>query len=597
MDARTPFPAGIRLALDGEAASPLLAEALAGDTLTIRPQAGHLAVLHSDSLCAAVFDRQNRLIHATPAWAEAGFEPDFDHLCHAPAGQPITAPSDAPLPPLLLHATPASASSWALPDAVLAALGRPDAAMLVLTVQPQAAQTALDAAARTLGLTGHQGRVLIAILKAGSIRSAAQALGIGYDTARSAMSDAMARVGVPRLPALLDRLTMLGLGIWPQGDADQATLLADMLGLSERQARLAVALALGQTRAEAAAATGISEAVAKKEIDQIFILTGVGSAAALVRRLAESRALAMLSRVAGGVVWADEGVLPLHFVARPDGSRIAVSDYGPAGAPPVLVVHSSMTTRHVAAPLLRALQAAGYRVLSIDRPGFGRSDMVDALCLFEAAVDDFERVLDALKLPSVAIVTRGAAQFVLAAGRRLPQRLGRVVLVNPDPPSAHSGDVSGVVSVIKTLFLRNPTLVKGFARLLASQYTPDKAPIIIRRSVEASPPDRAFMADPANVADYYRASRASITGRFSGYVAEQVAFATRDADAPLKGKHDWTVLLGEHDMIHDPTLTAAYWRGVLPDSTHITVAGAGRFLALTHEAALLTALAGAPTAP
>jgi pimeloyl-ACP methyl ester carboxylesterase len=322
----------------------------------------------------------------------------------------------------------------------------------------------------------------------------------------------------------------------------------------------------------------------------------VNSAAALVRRLAEARALAMLSRSAGGVVWAEEGLVPLRFVARPDGSRIAVSDHGPAGAPPVLVVHSSMTTRHVAVPLLRALQGAGYRVLAIDRPGFGLSDMVEAPCPFEAAVDDFKIVLDTLKIDRISIVTRGAAQFVLAAGRRLPERLDKVVLVNPDPPSAHSGDTQGVVSVIKSLFLKNPTLVKGFARLLASQYTPDKAATIIRRSVEASPPDRDFMANPANVADYYRASRASTTGRIAGYIAEQLAFATREADAPLPGTRGWTVLLGAVDVIHDPGQTAAYWRQVLPDAAHITVPGAGRFLAMTHTPAVLAALAGLSTA-
>ncbi|MCU0891515.1 MAG: alpha/beta hydrolase, partial [Sandarakinorhabdus sp.] len=244
---------------------------------------------------------------------------------------------------------------------------------------------------------------------------------------------------------------------------------------------------------------------------------------------------------------------------------------------------------------LRALQGAGYRVLSIDRPGFGLSDMVEAPCPFEAAVDDFAIVLDALKIARISIVTRGAAQFVLAAGRRLPERLDKVVLINPDPPSAHSGDVGGVVSVIKTLFLKNPLMVKGFARLLASQYTPDKAATIIRRSVESSPPDRYFMADPANVADYYRASRASTTGRIAGYIAEQLAFATRAADAPLPATKGWTVLLGEHDMIHDPAQTAAYWRQVLPDAAHLEVAGAGRFLALTHTPKVLAALAGLST--
>lgn len=588
MEAR--FPTGMQLALAGAPASPRLAEALAVDALTLAPQGGHLAVLRAESLCAAVYDNGDSLIHATPAWRAAGLAPDPESLRTVPAGQPV-ATGDDTLPPLLMWADAATARGWALPAAERAALDLPGAAMLVLAVIPLAAEAALEAASRAMGLTGLQGRVLAAILKTGSIRRAAATSGIAYDTARGAISEAMARVGVPRLPALLNRLTLLVLGIWPDDDdAEQASLLADMLGLTQRQAGLALALALGQTRAEAAAAIGVSEAVAKKEIDQIFIITGVGSAPALVRRLAEARALAMLSGVAGGVVWADEGLAPLRFVPRPDGSRIALSDHGRAGAPPVLVVHSSMTSRHVATPLLRALQRAGYRVLAIDRPGFGMSDMVPAPCPFAAAVDDLVLVLNALKIDRIAMVTRGAAQFALAAGRRLPERLGRVVLVNPDPPSRMSGEVGGVVSVIKTLFWKNPTMVAGFARLLASQYTPGKAEAIIRRTVEASPPDRAFMADPKNIAEYYRASRASTTGRYQGYVAEQVAFATMADDAPLQGTSGWTVLLGGVDVIHDPGSVAAYWRIVLPDAAHETVAGAGRFLAMTHTDAVLAGL-------
>jgi pimeloyl-ACP methyl ester carboxylesterase len=581
----------------GESATSALAEALANDTLTLSSGAGQVAVLRPENLCAALFDARGRALLTTPGWVAAGLRPDLELLAATPVGQPVVAgdaEDDEQLPPLFMRADIAAARDWALPPGLAAGLNLPGAAMLVVAVLPVAAGAVLRASGRALGLTDLQCRVLEAVLKTGSIRSAAVAAGIAYDTARAAVSDGMARVGVPRLPALLDRLVMLALGVWPDEGPGNAALVADMLGLSERQGRLALALALGLTRAEAAAATGLSAAVAKKEIDQLFIVAGVGSAAALVRRLGEARALAMLAGVAGGgAVWAEEGMAPLRLVTRPDGSRIAVSDYGPAGAPPLLVLHSSMTTRHVARPLLRSLQHAGWRVLAIDRPGYGLSDMVAGPCPFAAAAADLLTVLDALKLPRVAVVARGAAQVALAAARQAPARLGPVVLVNPDPPSELSGEGVGILAAIKSVLWNNPALVAGFARLLASQYAPAKAETIIRRTVEASPPDRAFMDDPRNVADYYRATRSFVTGRVAGYVAEQQAFATMAADAPLPGTRDWTVLLGEVDVIHDPALTAAYWRDVLPDAAHVTVPGAGRFLAMTHGAQLVAALSRA----
>jgi hypothetical protein len=71
--------------LAGAPASPGLANALAGDALALTRESGHLAVLRSDSLCAAVFDGRDRLIHATPGWAAAGVAPAFDQLRAVPS--------------------------------------------------------------------------------------------------------------------------------------------------------------------------------------------------------------------------------------------------------------------------------------------------------------------------------------------------------------------------------------------------------------------------------------------------------------------------------------------------------------------------------
>jgi len=277
-------------------------------------------------------------------------------------------------------------------------------------------------------------------------------------------------------------------------------------------------------------------------------------------------------------------------VERADGSRIAVSDYGPSRGAPVLVLHSSMTTRPVAGPILRALHDAKRRVIAIDRPGYGLSDMVEARCPFEAAAEDAETVLDALGLARIDVVARAGAQAALAMWRRCPERMGRVVLVNPDPPNAFSGKGTGVLGRVKTLFLRHPSVLGGFARLLSSQYSPAKAETIMRRAVEGFPADEAFLANPRNVADYYRASRMFQTGRIKGYLAEQLAFATMDEDAPLPGTHGWTVLLGEAETLHDPAAVAAYWRRVLPDAAMKSVPGAGLFLAMTHVDEVLAAL-------
>ena len=79
--------------------------------------------------------------------------------------------------------------------------------MLATIVSPQA--TTLHAACETFGLTGLQARVATATIRHGSVKQAAAQLGIAYDTAREALSGAMRRVGVDRLPALVTSLASL----------------------------------------------------------------------------------------------------------------------------------------------------------------------------------------------------------------------------------------------------------------------------------------------------------------------------------------------------------------------------------------------------
>jgi hypothetical protein len=253
----------------------------------------------------------------------------------------------------------------------------------------------------------------------------------------------MKRVRVSKLPALVTRLTSLAFGVMPEADA--AAVLEDLWGLTPRQAALAALVASGASRSSAASALSIGAAVARKELERVHIILQVSTGAGLARKVAEANALRWLTAATGGDAgFVEAGAEPLQFVHRADGSRIAVSDYGPASGAPVLVAHSNLTSRFVGRSLLRALQAAGYRPIAIDRPGFGLTDEVAGAAAgghdpFVAEAADTLLVLDQLKIRQLDLVARGAAQFVLALERAAPGRLRRVVLVNPAPHAAASG--------------------------------------------------------------------------------------------------------------------------------------------------------------
>jgi pimeloyl-ACP methyl ester carboxylesterase/DNA-binding CsgD family transcriptional regulator len=556
-------------------------------------------LLHADSIAAAVFDRTGRLLAESPAFHAMGGAARIEPQQLAAAGAARTvladpaAAGDETGACAFAYAAASRAASWRLPEAIRrAAEAHPDPVVVVASQVSHGRP--LEDACRAHGFSGLQTRVVTAVIRTGSVRTAAALADVSYLTAREAMAEALKRAHVRRIPALVSRLTTLAFGVLPQSES--AGVLQDLWGLSARQAEIAVLVAEGGSRAEVAATLRLGQAVVRKELEHIHLMLQVSTAAELARKLVEANALRWLTEATGGDVgFADRGLEPLRFVHRPDGTRIAISDYGPASGEPVLVAHSNLSARMVARGLLRALQAAGYRPIAIDRPGFGLSDpladvQAGAVDPFVGAARDTLAVLDHLKIRRIDIVARGAAQVILALHRAAPDRLGRVVLVNPAPHSAASGRGSGPISRLKESYVRNPALVRLVIPFYIRQHAYDRFVERTLKSVRGSPADEAAMRDPELMLDCYRSMRPMATGRYVGLVNEVTAMMVATQPAPLRGTADWRVLVGEDDFLHAPERTAAYWREVLPDAQHRLAPGTGRYLALSHPHLVVEAL-------
>jgi len=564
-------------------------------------------LLSPDSLAAALVDASGRVVAASPVFAAEKAAAHIDpaivsqvlrtgQTCAAPVA--VESEGGQMDPAIFAYGAAARSSSWILPREIRE---RPEMAgghVVVLATITSLRATPLKTACETFGLTGLQTRVAMATIRCGTIKQAAAQLGIAYDTARETLSEAMRRAGVDRLPALVASLASLAFGILPQGAG--VPLLEDIWGLSPRQAALAGLIAEGLSREEAAQRIGISKAAAKKEVDRIYAGLGVSSAAALARTVVEAQALSFTTAATRSyVALVHDHAEPLRMMPRDDGTRIAWSDYGPASGKPVLIVHSSMTSRPVGRRFVKALQAEGFRPIAIDRPGFGMSDELAGKepgghDPFAAAVPDVLSVCRKLGVASLDIVARGGAQHVLALASAAPGLLDRVVLVNPDPHTEEQGRRSGPLGAVKEAYFRNPRLVAMMARLLAAHLTPERLTRIMERSFAGSPPDHEAVRDPQLMGDYYRAVRMFAAGRVAGYVNEQVAMATTTRPAPRHGCERWVVAIGEHDTLHDPRDVKAYWREVLPEADFIDVPDGGRLLALADPEHVVQILVGIP---
>ena len=610
MDRRTPFSEDETL--PGRSLEPWLNES---DALTVALRSGSrafakglegpttvFALLRAERLGVAVTDRHGALLSVNAAWRQAFADraPDREVLAEVIAaggrrtvlidhGEAAAGRSTA------LYAAAALARDWTLPAEALASLKDGRAAAVIVVVGALSAAQVLGDVCRAFGLTDLQTRIAIGLVRTGDVRGAAQQAGVSYQTGRKVAFDAMKRVGAPRITGLIERLVRLSFGIWPQGETGAAEL-TDVWGLSARQTSLALRIAEGLTRAEAAAASGISEATAKKELEVVFEVMGVHSAAGLARAVTEARALALITDATGGEAQLDSDRMePLALLRRADGSQVAYSDYGPRSGRPVLVLHSSSASRPQPSRLVAALQAEGFRPLSLDRPGFGLTDphpdkIRGRTDPFGAAVDDVRLLLEHLKLDRIDILGRGGAQVAVAMAQAAPELMGRVLLANPDPASASHDRRRGPIGAVQEAYLRHPDLIEGIVKLIVANLSPEQSRRIILKAVEGSPLDVELFSDPRNLADYARGFRMFATGRIAGYVAEQTAIG-RWSSPPLAGAGHWRVLLSRHDFLHDPARTFAVWREVLPEARFDWVEDASRLITMSHPELVARALA------
>ncbi|MEM9495124.1 MAG: alpha/beta fold hydrolase [Pseudomonadota bacterium] len=495
--------------------------------------------------------------------------------------------------PLLLTYAPTSiAQAWlsVLPALDVGVLET--GAVVVCAVSLGHLSDELHHAARALGLSNLEARVCTALFTCGSTRRAAAHAGVTYNTARKALALAMSKLNISRKTALVRKLAELATASAPSRD-DVERIFIDIFGLKGRQASLALLLCEGHTRASAAKALGISYAVAKDHFAQIFEKLSVESAADIPRLVMEAFTAAMLAGSAAPPVFhMRREKTPLRLFQRTDHGLIAASDYGPPAGQPVLIVHSSVSTRHPFRKVVTALQDAGFRPVTIDRPGFGLSDDVASPPdPFEAGADDVALVCAALGFEKIDVLTRGGAFHALALARRYADLIGRVVVINPDLLQEHCSQRKGHIGVVRAAFDRYPGRIEEIAKWVGRQLTPERARTIIRMGIEGSDVDCGSFEDRENMDDYCRSVMAFSTGRINGFVREQRGYATLPDVEGVHCAQNWTILLGEDDPIHDPAEILAFWRKKLPGATVRKIVGANRFISLSHTKEVVAALA------
>ena len=110
-----------------------------------------------------------------------------------------------------------------------------------------------------------------------------------------------------------------------------------------------------------------------------------------------------------------------------DGRTLAFSEWGDLGGKPVVLLHGMPGSR-LMCPDIDATSAAGVRLITIDRPGYGLSDPRPDRTRLNW-VDDYVELIDHLELPPCPIVGwSGGGPYALACAYRLADRVPSIGL-------------------------------------------------------------------------------------------------------------------------------------------------------------------------
>ena len=472
-----------------------------------------------------------------------------------------------------------AAARWPLdPEAKAALAAGPDRLVVVVGAPSRSSELARRAA-RVLDLTALEARLAEALMFAPNLEVAAADAGVGRETARDALRRINAKAGVRRTPELIGRLIGVMCVAQANGDDDEA-LSETAFGLTPAEARVGAQIARGLTAPETAQALGLSPETVKTHMKAVLNKTGAKGAKDFARLLGEARELVAVASASESVFGEQEGGGRLRVIASLDGARrIALIDYGPYDAQPVLVFHGAAAGRRLPDGVRQAMIAAGLRPIVVQRPGFGLTDPTGGDYPATAAAD-MAAVIERLRLRKIHVLARDTGTpTALAFAHAYPDLLDRMVLMNPHPPMHLEDQRTTFVASVQRHLLRNPDLVVAFAEFLRRQATTRLLERILFKALEADA-DLQALEDPAVRQFLIRDIQAMCARSVYGFAAEHAVYANDWRPAPSAAQHTgWIVaqstgLTGHVDPawigVRDLRIVEIPGAGVLPQFTHPT---------------------------
>jgi pimeloyl-ACP methyl ester carboxylesterase len=272
------------------------------------------------------------------------------------------------------------------------------------------------------------------------------------------------------------------------------------------------------------------------------------------------------------------------FVESADGRKLAVKVSGNPTGHPVVMLHGTPGSRVGPFPKSRVLYELGVRLVSFDRPGYGRSDRLDSRRVADV-VPDVMAIADRLELPRFAVMGRsGGGPHALACAALLPDWVTRAgVLVSLAPWAAEGLDwFAGMAdSNVRsyTVAASNPELLTTRLVQAAARIKADPASHVTALAPEMPPADRRVVSDVGIRTQLARNFAEALRDSADGWIDDALAFCApwgfnlSDIKAPVLLWH------GQNDVF-SPVAHARWLADQIPHAIMSIRPGTAHFAAL-----------------
>lgn len=167
---------------------------------------------------------------------------------------------------------------------------------------------------------------------------------------------------------------------------------------------------------------------------------------------------------------------PTTIISVDDGRRIAYAEFGREDGVPVLFFHGTPGSRLLGSLFEQHAEDHGIRLLTFDRPGYGRSASWPTRSVSDARLS-VDAVLDHADVRTANFVAfSGGAPYALATAATNPALVDRIDVVSGATPPTISNETPVLQQILSSLASRMPSLLGGLFRgqaWLASRLGPD----------------------------------------------------------------------------------------------------------------------------